>query len=264
MKDCEQHTFVVCVYKESQYLEECIKSLLSQTVKSKIVMVTSTPNNFVNKIAEKYEIPLIINKGDKGIVQDWNFGYSQANTSYVTIAHQDDVYLENYTEQMLILMNNAVNPLIYFCNYAEIRNGKLIKDNKLLKIKRFMLLPLKSKVLQKSKFMRRRILSLGCPICCPSVSFARDNLPEVIFQTGFRSDEDWQAWERLSKMKGSFVYNSNILMGHRIHEESETSNILRDNERTNEDYKMFCKFWPRPIARILARLYSEGEKSNDL
>ena len=264
MKDCEQHTFVVCVYKESRYLEECIESLLAQTVKSKIVMVTSTPNNFVNKIAEKYEIPLIINKGDKGIVQDWNFGYSQANTSYVTIAHQDDVYLKNYTEQMLILMNNAVHPLIYFCNYAEIRNGKLIKDNKLLKIKRFMLLPLKSKVLQKSKFMRRRILSLGCPICCPSVSFARDNLPKVIFQTGFRSDEDWQAWERLSKEKGSFVYNSNILMGHRIHEESETSNILRDNERKNEDYKMFCKFWPRPIAKILSRLYSEGEKSNDL
>ena len=54
MKDCEQHTFVVCVYKESRYLEECIESLLAQTVKSKIVMVTSTPNNFVNKIAEKY------------------------------------------------------------------------------------------------------------------------------------------------------------------------------------------------------------------
>ena len=32
------HTFVICAYKESKYLEKCIQSLLHQTVKSNILL----------------------------------------------------------------------------------------------------------------------------------------------------------------------------------------------------------------------------------
>ena len=53
-------------------------------------------------------------------------------------------------------------------------------------------------------------------------------------------------------------------MYHRIHEESETSIILGDHARNEEDFQMFCKFWPIPIARVLAKLYSSSEKSNEL
>ena len=41
-KDQISHTFAVCAYKESEYLEECVKSLLEQTVKTNIIMATST------------------------------------------------------------------------------------------------------------------------------------------------------------------------------------------------------------------------------
>ena len=40
MKEYKNHTFAICAYKESQYLEECIKSLQNQTVKSNIIMAT--------------------------------------------------------------------------------------------------------------------------------------------------------------------------------------------------------------------------------
>lgn len=258
------HTFVICAYKESQYLERCIKSLLKQTVQSKILIVTSTPNTLIRGLSDKYQIPLVINEGESGIVQDWNFAYRQAETPYVTIAHQDDIYFPQYTERMLTQMVEQKKPLIWFSNYAEIRQGHIVKRNKLLSVKRLMLSPLRIKFFWKSRFIRRRVLSFGCPICCPSVTFARDNLPPVIFSVGFRSDEDWQAWEKLSQIKGSFVYNYQILMGHRIHEDSETSHILQDNERTKEDYIMFCKFWPKWMAKVLTKLYSEGEKSNEL
>ena len=48
------HTFVVCAYKESEYLKECIESLLAQTVKSRIVIATSTPNEHIRSIAGRY------------------------------------------------------------------------------------------------------------------------------------------------------------------------------------------------------------------
>ena len=258
------HTFVICAYKESPYLGECIASLLKQTVKSKILMVTSTPNEYISRTAAEYHIPLVVNNGQGGIVQDWNFGYKQADTPYVTIAHQDDIYFPEYTEQMIRQMKKEKQPLIWFSDYAEIRNGQIVKKNKLLQTKRLMLLPLRIKSFWKSRFVRRRVLSFGCPICCPSVTFAKDQLPETVLQVGFRSAEDWQAWESLSRLKGSFIYNNMILVGHRIHEDSETSHILQDNQRKQEDYTMFCKFWPKWIARILTKAYSESEKSNEL
>jgi len=259
-----QHTFAICAYKESPYLEDCVKSVLNQKCPSKIIMITSTPNEHIRKVCEKYEIPLKINEGESGIVQDWNFAYTASDTKYVTIAHQDDVYLPNYTMNVLDNVEKVNKPLISFTDYGELRNGQVVSDNRNLKIKRLMLAPLKMRLLQKSKFIRRRILSLGCPICCPSVMFSKENLPETVFQKGYRSDEDWQAWEVLSRYKGAFVYVNKISMYHRIHEESETSIILGDNARKEEDYQMFCKFWPKVIARLLAKAYSLSEKSNEL
>lgn len=259
-----KHTYAICAYKESKYLEECIQSIKNQTIPSEILIATSTPNEYIEGMCKKYHIPLYINEGESGITQDWNFAYSKAQTQLITIAHQDDIYLPLYTETVVKLNEKAKHPLIIFTNYAEIRNGKLVKNNKLLKIKRIMLSPLKLSGLWGVKFVRRRILSLGCPICCPSVTFVKDNLPSKVFSDGFRSDEDWEAWEKLSRNKGEFVYASTICMGHRIHEESETSVILGDNARTREDLIMFNKFWPMPIAKIIAKVYSTSEKSNEL
>ncbi len=258
------HTFVICAYQESRFLEECIRSLKKQTVKSELIMVTSTPNHFIRDMAAKYGIPLEINTGEKGIVQDWNFAYSQAKTKYMTIAHQDDVYKEAYTEVLLREMERSKQTLIGFTDYAEIRYGATVEVNTMLKIKRWMLLPLRCRVLRKSRFIRRRILSLGCPICCPSVMFQKENLPAQIFTAGYRSDEDWQAWERISRRKGDFVYQSSRLTLHRIHEESATTAIIGDNARAKEDYEMFLKFWPPVIARFLVKHYSKSEKSNNM
>lgn len=259
-----KHTFAICAYKESPYLEECIKSVRKQTVKSEVLLATSTPNEWIYKLADKYGIPVFVNTGEKGITQDWNFAYSCCHTDLVTLAHQDDLYGKHYTEEMLKAISEAHKPIIYFTNYGEVRNGKISQTSRMLKIKRFMLLPLKLKQLQKYIFIRRSILAMGDSICCPSVTFVKNNadLPEQVFSHGFRASEDWEAWEKLSRLKGEFVYNDCVLVLHRIHEESETSIILGENKRQEEDFVMFQKFWPKPIARILTKLYSSAEKYN--
>lgn len=258
------HSFVICAFKESPYLEECILSLKRQTVKSNIIIVTSTPNTYIEDMAAKYRVPCIVNTGQGGITQDWNFGYAQAKTRYITIAHQDDVYHREYLEIALKMCEEAREPLIFFSDYYEIRDGEKVVKNRLLTIKRLMLLPLRIRALQRSRWVRRRILSFGSPICCPSVMFATERLPRVIFRNGFRACEDWEAWEMISKRRGQFVYSSRMLMGHRIHEDSETSAAIGDNKRSGEEYQMFCKFWPKPIAKLILRFYAGGQKSNQL
>ncbi len=232
------HTFAVCAYGESPYLEACLRSLKQQTVKTNILIATATPNSLIDRLSRKYDIPVFVNTGEHGITQDWNFAYAQAQTKYVTIAHQDDVYDKRYAEEMLRCMGQEKKPLIFY--------------------------PLIPKSARTNIFLRRRVLSLGSPICCPSVTFAKENLPEVVFQNHFRADEDWEAWERLSALDGAFIYCRKILTLHRIHQDSETTKILQDNERSKEDLYMFRKFWPGPVARILCSLYSSSEKSNEM
>ena len=94
------HTFAICAYKESEFLEECILSLVNQTVKTNIIMATSTPNDYIKNLANKYQIPLFIRNGKSDIRDDWNFAYNSADTEWVTIAHQDDRYNPAYVEEM--------------------------------------------------------------------------------------------------------------------------------------------------------------------
>ena len=127
----------------------------------------------------------------------------------------------------------------------------------------FLLLLFPLKFFKKSIFVRRRSLSLGCCICCPAVSFNKDKVKTPLFQNDeFRSDVDWQAWEILSKQKGKFLYISEALMFHRVHDDSETSKVIADNKRTTEDLVMFKKFWPNSIAKFICKIYSNSEKSN--
>lgn len=254
------HTFVICAYGESPYLEQCVSSLLRQTVKSHLLMTTSTPNALICACAEKYDIPLLVNTGKAGISGDWNFALSCARTPLVTLAHQDDLYEPAYTETMLCAMNAAREPLLYFCDYAELRGEEKVLRNRLLRIKRALLLPIR--LAPNSTAARRLSLAFGSPICCPSVTYRREIVAAYPFEDGFKSNLDWQQWERLSRLDGSFVYCHTPLMCHRIHEGSETSRLLENDLRRAEDYAMFRHFWPRWVAKPLTKLYAASYRSN--
>ena len=258
------HTFAICAYKESPYLQECVSSLKNQRIKSKIIIATSTPCEYITKTAEENDIPLFINEGEKGITQDWNFAYKMAHSDYVTIAHQDDVYHEEYTACLSQWISKSKHPLIFFTDYAELREGRVVGENALLRIKRTLLLPLRMKGVRRTRFARWSALAFGTAICCPSVTFCKPNCPEEVFLHHFHADCDWEAWERLYRLRGDFVFCPRRLCFHRIHGESETSRVLSENKRSEEDYIMFRKFWIRPIASMLNRFYSIGQKSNEL
>lgn len=260
MKD--QHTFAVCAYRESAYLEECVQSLLAQTLPSTILIATSTPNDHIKGIADKYGIPLHVNEGEAGITGDWNFARSCATTPFVTIAHQDDVYDPTFTEETMKKATKAKRPILVFTDYFEVRNGERVYKNKLLRIKRF--LNFGFKLSSKSRFIRRRVLSLGNAICCPAVTFSSEACRDFTFDKSFRFACDWDAWERLSKKKGAFLYVSKPLMGHRIHEESETTKLTAGDLRGEEEFRMFRRFWPAFIAGRLAKSYKKGADSNQL
>lgn len=258
------HTFAICAYKESPFLGECIESVLSQdNVESEVYISTSTPNEYISRLAGKYGLDVYVNTGKRGIGPDWNYAYSRASNDYVTIAHQDDVYLPGYAKSAVESLSSRDDSLIFFSNYGEIRNGQPVDENRNLKIKRQLLKGLDGKNVDDIR-VRRRALSFGDPICCPAVTFNKVNCPNPPFLTDMKCDLDWGTWERLSLLKGGFFYNSDILMRHRIHEESTTSSLIVDNTRYNEDLEMLKRFWPAPIAKLINYFYKQSENSNAL
>ena len=257
------HTFAVLAYRDSPHLRECLDSLLAQTVKSEILMVTSTPSDYLYGIASEYDLPLFEARSEQGITHDWNFALGLVGTKYATLAHQDDVYLPRYTEWCLQALSPYPDALISYTDYTELFNGEERDGTLLLETKRLIhrfFMPFQRNLV--SRFAKQRYLSFGSPICTPSVLFHVDNLGGFRFSDRFSINMDWDAWRHLADREGRFVYVPHKLIQHRIHADSETSKGLHDKRRHGEDLRMFQDFWPLPVARLLSWFYSLSYRSN--
>lgn len=269
------HTFVICAYKESPYIERCIESIKAQSVASEVILATATPSPYLENICKERDISYKVREGNAEISADWNYALSLADTTYVTLAHQDDVYEPKYVETILLYAKrqrekNNMNEAIIFSDYYEIVDGEKRPKHINLLIKELLLFPLRRIRNQKAIMCKRMVIRFGNAISCPTITYNMEHINLLLeeeqrknlFATHFRSNLDWEAWEWLSKLQCSFVYIPELLMGHRIHEESETSAVIGDNGRIKEDYEMFCKFWPKWIARIISKAYKKSEKGN--
>lgn len=256
------HTFAVCAYKESPYLRACLLSLKNQSVPARIFIATSTPNDHIRAVAEEFDVPLYISPRESGIGRDWNFAVSCAETDYVTIAHQDDLYQPDYLSRLIAYSQKAKDPLIFFTDYAELRGETANANTRNLNIKRKINALVRPKLFWRSKFMRRRALSVGNAICCPSVCLHMAAFPDFTFDETMGSNLDWDAWSRLAEKTGSFVYIPEVLMMHRIHQDSETTKQLDDGHRFEEDYAIIRRYWPTFIAKRIMKHYAKSADSN--
>lgn len=257
------HTFVVLAYKESEYLEDCVKSVLNQSYKSHVVLATTTDNKYIRDIAKRYSIEVIVGN-HTNIGGDFDFAKNCVDSELVTIAHQDDLYDYDYAKTVIDEYKKHSDASIIFTNYYEIKANDKVYKNTNLKIKRILLSPLKMKRLSGFKFVKRLTLRFGNAICCPAVTFVNKNCPDKVFEADYKANIDWVAWEKLSKNTGKFIYNNKCLMGHRISLDSTTTDIINQGIRTNEDYELLCKFWPKRLARFINKFYRKAERSNKI
>lgn len=259
------HTFAILAYKESRYLQDCIDSLMKQTIESEIILCTSTPSAFLENVAKKNNLQYFINPSRIGIANDWNFALQTAKTQIVTLAHQDDIYHEEYTEEVMKKVESNKDALIAFTSYDEIvhRGSEIfIRKNSLNFFVKKTILYLSFRCKSVIRKQKGLLLAAGSPIGCPTVAFCKNNLQDFKFDENFSINVDWKAWHDLSQKNGSFIWIKKILVSHRIYSESETSIGLSENRRQSEDMKMFEKIWPSKIAAIINKIYSTSYKNN--
>lgn len=253
-----KHVFSICAYKESEYLEECVLSLINQRLKSEIIICTSTPCDYIDNIAQKYDIPLFVREGKSDIKDDWNFAYNCANGNYVTIAHQDDVYDSYYSAEVKKNCSENKDVTMFLSDYLPLKNGNKTQRDINSKLRRFLRSPLKNKALAKRKSIRKITLAFGNSICCPSVTYNKGLLGDSIFTSSFKFCIDWDTFLKLAKIPGAFVYVDKPLILYRVHDDATSKAFIENNGRIIEDTEMFRQFWPEFIVKILMRFYRKA------
>lgn len=257
------HTFAICAYKDSPYLEECVRSVIKQKMRSKVIICTSTPSDYINKIADKCGVPVYVREGESDIKKDWNFAYDSASTQWVTVAHQDDVYAHTYTSYLWEKVNNSENGLIYFTDYYPLKNDKSkgFKRDPNSYIRHILRSPMKSSCFSSKRIFKNLILSLGNSICCPTVTYNKKLLGDSIFTSEMKFNIDWDTFLKLANMSGAFLYKDKPLVLYRIHDEATSKMFIDNQRRVVEDRIMFGKFYPPFMVDIIMHFYKLAYKT---
>ncbi len=252
----DKHTFAICAYGKSPYLEQCIKSIIKQTASTKVVMCTSTPSSYISRLANKYDIPLHIKNSKSNIRDDWNYAYNLADTELVTVAHQDDVYHKDYVKYMLERFTDydRKDIVMYFTGYRPLKKSGISLDINCI-LRGILRSPMRIRALQKNGWWKKHILSLGNSICCPTVTYNKSKLGENIFTSEMAFNIDWDTFYKLSGVDGYFVYEPKALVLYRVHNQATSKTFIENNKRYDEDIAMFEKFWGKKISSLIMKLY---------
>lgn len=258
------HTFAICAYGDSPYLENCIRSLKRQGEDTDIILCTSTPSDYIRKTAARYEIPVFVRDGESDIQEDWNFAYNTAEGDLVTLAHQDDMYHRDYEKILLERAEKYPDMTVFTTDYATVKGTKLMEKRGLVEwVKAALRLPLINPDWNDREWLKRVALIFGNSICCPSCTYNKKLLGESLFRSEFRYVLDWDTLWRLAGEKGRFVCEERPLIYYRVHDGATTKQWIGDNRRTEEELAMFRKFWPEPAVQLLERLYRKAYKAYD-
>lgn len=260
----ESHAFSIPVYGQPPQLATCIESILNQSRHSNsVVLSTSTPSEYLEKIAARYRLPLLVNPLRSDIATDWNFALSAAEAGLVTLAHQDDLYDSRYVATLCDAIRRHPETSMAFSAFSEHTPLGPRSATVNLRIKRMLCARAFGRAeALKSPHAKRRLLTLGNPVCCSSVVLNRERLPDFRFSAALKTDLDWEAWARLAQIPGRFVYIRTPLVSKLVHPQSETSATIANRLREKEDRFMFEQFWPKPVAAAISAVYRLGYFAN--
>jgi hypothetical protein len=257
-----QHSYVIPAYGRSPHLEACLASLRVQAG-SDVVVSTSTPFEGLESLAKAHGARLSVHGPNAGIGHDWNMALRATVAPLVTIAHQDDTYSPGHAAAVVSAFGRRPGALLAFTDYRELADGQVRPRNRTMLVKSLQReLAFLGRKSVGSIAGKRLLLRFGNPIPCPAVTFNRSRVPHFAFRTDMRTNMDWAAWIDLAGEPGEFLYLRESLVRHRIHPGSETTACIADGARAREDEDMFLALWPRPIARVLARMYAASYGTN--
>ena len=98
-------SIVMPVYNQEEYIEECLHSVIDQTLKNIEIIVVNDGSKdksleLINKLAKEDERIIVIDKSNSGYGNSVNIGMSKASGEYIGIVETDDFVAKNMFETL--------------------------------------------------------------------------------------------------------------------------------------------------------------------
>ena len=260
-----KHIFAISAYGESPYIEECIRSLFAQEEKSEVILCTSTPSPYLEKITAKYGIPCYVREGESSLNDDWNYCIRCAaslGADLVTVAHQDDLYRSSYAKEVIHAVKkyeNRVPVLLVFTGAGNIKATGEPVSGTAEKVKKVLRVFLKLSLFNRSVFFKLLSLSFGNPVPCPTCTYHLRMTGEPVFHSQSRFVIDWETLLELSGKKGRIVCVEKPLVDIRIHSGAESAREAGNGGRRKEEEKVLRKLHTAPVAALIMHFYRHAQ-----
>lgn len=220
---------VIPVYNAKDYLHDCIKSLLNQTLKScEFIFVNdgSTDNSreIIKEYQKKEQRIIIVDQENKGIGEARNAGINIANGEYIGFLDNDDYFKNDFLEY---LYNSAIKDNLDIVVSKTIlgRDGKfIVKDN-----------GFETNLILDKAFIQHIIIP---------------NLLQV--------EDLFAVWNKIYKR--SFINENHVRFpGNRVIEEDNIFNIQAFNKAEKVLFIEYAGYYYREVANSKSRLTIEND-----
>lgn len=218
-------SIIVITYNQSQYIAECIDSIVAQDYPKKQIIVVDDcssdgTKDILKEYSRKYQDILTVKFAheNKGITQNSNFGLSFCNGEFIAFTGGDDIFLpRKITKQVEWL---SEDPRRSLCGHDA---RWVDQDGNSLNIKSSQLIPISS------GNGPCGIIKHGPPFPSSSIMFRASRLPIYGFHPKLKIISDWKFMIDLVSDNSSYGFINGIYMKYRKHPKSITSNILFDH-----------------------------------
>ncbi|EOU1488039.1 glycosyltransferase [Clostridium perfringens] len=118
-------SIIIPVYNSEEYLDDCLKSVINQTVNSKEVIIvndgsTDSSKEIIKKYSDNYEFIKVITKKNQGVSIARNDALKIAKGEYIAFVDSDDIIYENMFDEMVTLAKKNCADIVE-CDYQRFR-----------------------------------------------------------------------------------------------------------------------------------------------
>ncbi|HHD2769861.1 TPA: glycosyltransferase, partial [Clostridium perfringens] len=124
---------IIPVYNSEKYLNDCLKSVVNQTIKSKEIIIindgsTDGSEKIIKNYTNKYEFIKVINKENQGVSLARNDALKVARGEYIAFVDSDDIVDKNMFNEMVTLAKENGADIIE-CDYQRFKEDEEITYN---------------------------------------------------------------------------------------------------------------------------------------
>jgi len=100
---------VICTYNGAKYIEEQLESIRKQSIPAREIIVCddNSSDDTIQCVADykkkhqEINIRILVQETNVGVIKNFEFGLTEANSKYIALSDQDDIWLEKKLEMTL-------------------------------------------------------------------------------------------------------------------------------------------------------------------